>query len=180
MIHVLLLLIDYDTVTLFQEYELWCCLNNWIIPQGNSYNGNPFIGKEGLPIQMGSGVFCQSCGCGKVVAAAVTVPLWLWQFCICSNAVAVAMLWQYCGCGCGPARLWSDWVIHMIHYNAAQISSPAQAQQAPGPNVSSTRSSRSVYRADSRYAPSQWETALLCNYISHRLGTNLESALAVH
>ena len=33
------------------------------------------------------------------------------------------------------------------------------------------------FRADSRFAPSQWETALLCNGVSHRLGTNLESAL---
>ena len=34
-----------------------------------------------------------------------------------------------------------------------------------------------VYRADSRFAPSQWETALLCNDVSHWLGANLESAL---
>ena len=32
-------------------------------------------------------------------------------------------------------------------------------------------------KADSRFAPSQWETALLCNDVSHWLGTNLESAL---
>ena len=32
-------------------------------------------------------------------------------------------------------------------------------------------------KADSRSAPSQWETALLCKDVSHRLGTNLESAL---
>ena len=31
--------------------------------------------------------------------------------------------------------------------------------------------------ADSRFAPSQWETALLCNDVSHWLGANLESAL---
>ena len=31
--------------------------------------------------------------------------------------------------------------------------------------------------ADSRFAPSQWETALLCNAVSHWLGANLESAL---
>ena len=31
-------------------------------------------------------------------------------------------------------------------------------------------------RADSRFAPNQWEAALLCN-ISHWLGANLESAL---
>ena len=32
-------------------------------------------------------------------------------------------------------------------------------------------------RADSRFASSQWETALLCNDVSHWLDTNLESAL---
>ena len=33
------------------------------------------------------------------------------------------------------------------------------------------------YRADSRFAPSQWKTALLCNDVSHWLGAHLESAL---
>ena len=32
-------------------------------------------------------------------------------------------------------------------------------------------------RVDSRFAPSQWETALLCNAVSHWLGASLESAL---
>ena len=32
-------------------------------------------------------------------------------------------------------------------------------------------------RADSRFAPSQWETALLCNHVSHWLGASVESAL---
>ena len=32
-------------------------------------------------------------------------------------------------------------------------------------------------RADSRFAPSQWETALLCNDVTHWLGACLESAL---
>ena len=32
------------------------------------------------------------------------------------------------------------------------------------------------YRAESRFAPSQWETVLLCNNISHWLGAGLESA----
>ena len=32
-------------------------------------------------------------------------------------------------------------------------------------------------RADFRFAPSQWETALLCNDVSHWLGASLESAL---
>ena len=33
---------------------------------------------------------------------------------------------------------------------------------------------RACYRADSRSASSQWETALLCNDVSHCLGANLE------
>ena len=36
------------------------------------------------------------------------------------------------------------------------------------------------YSADSRFSPSQWETALLCNDVSHWLGANLESALWIH
>ena len=36
------------------------------------------------------------------------------------------------------------------------------------------------HRADSRFAPSQWETALLCNDISHWLGASLESALSAN
>ena len=36
----------------------------------------------------------------------------------------------------------------------------------------------SIYiRADSRFAPSQWEMLLLCNDVSHWLGTSLESTL---
>ena len=34
-----------------------------------------------------------------------------------------------------------------------------------------------IYRADSRFVPSQWETVLLSNDASHWLGTNLESAV---
>ena len=34
-----------------------------------------------------------------------------------------------------------------------------------------------LYRSDFRFAPSQWETALLCNDVSRWLGANLESAL---
>ena len=33
---------------------------------------------------------------------------------------------------------------------------------------------------DSRFVPSQWETALLCNDVSHWLSSNLESALHIH
>ena len=36
-----------------------------------------------------------------------------------------------------------------------------------------------MFRVDSRLAPSQWETALLCNAVSHWLSASLESALYV-
>ena len=39
---------------------------------------------------------------------------------------------------------------------------------------------RGILRADSRYAPSQWETVVLCNDVSHWLGANLKSALILH
>ena len=35
----------------------------------------------------------------------------------------------------------------------------------------------SSFRADSRFVPSQWETALLCNDVSHWLGTSLDWAI---
>ena len=34
-----------------------------------------------------------------------------------------------------------------------------------------------IYRVDSRFASSQWETVLLCNDVSHWLGASLESVL---
>ena len=37
--------------------------------------------------------------------------------------------------------------------------------------------SKIIYRADSRFAPSQWETALHCKDVSHWLGASLESTL---
>ena len=37
-----------------------------------------------------------------------------------------------------------------------------------------------AYRADSRFAPSQWETALLCSDVSYWLSESLESALCLY
>ena len=43
--------------------------------------------------------------------------------------------------------------------------------------VSTSSCHYGTYRADPRFAPSQWETALLCNDVSHWLGASLESTL---
>ena len=45
-------------------------------------------------------------------------------------------------------------------------------------NVTRNYKLAQFYRTNSRFAPSQWEMALLCNNISHWLGASLESALA--
>ena len=42
---------------------------------------------------------------------------------------------------------------------------------------SSFRPSDGFLRADSRFAPIQWEAVILCNDVSHWLGASLESAL---
>ena len=39
------------------------------------------------------------------------------------------------------------------------------------------RNNRNIFRVDSRLAPSQWETLLQSNAVSHWLGANLESTL---
>ena len=38
----------------------------------------------------------------------------------------------------------------------------------------------SLFKDDSRFAPSQWETVLLCNDVSHWLGASLESTLLLN
>ena len=45
------------------------------------------------------------------------------------------------------------------------------------PYTISSRASYGTSRADSRFVSSQWETVLLCNDVSHWLGTSQESAL---
>ena len=45
------------------------------------------------------------------------------------------------------------------------------------PDVPLNNATIVVFKADSWFAPSQWESALFCNAVSHLLGTSLESAL---
>ena len=59
------------------------------------------------------------------------------------------------------------------HYNTVKFSSKHLQQTSH----TSPLGSRYIIRADSRFAPSQWETALQSNAVSHWLGANLESAL---
>ena len=54
------------------------------------------------------------------------------------------------------------------HENSHSMSSPIEVKHLPD---------QGNFRADSRFAPSQWETSLQSNAVSHWLGANLESAL---
>ena len=78
---------------------------------------------------------------------------------------------QYCTC--------QNFVIVDIFYiftTENSIFVAIYTQEYQSPDVCA-RVCCTVNRADSRFAPSQWETALLCNAISHWLGASLESAL---
>ena len=55
--------------------------------------------------------------------------------------------------------------------------SPTWTLWFPNHNVYPAGKHSIRYSADSRYAPCQWETVLLCNDVSHWLGANLEWAL---
>ena len=46
-----------------------------------------------------------------------------------------------------------------------------------GNSFANARNLSVLHRADTRFAPNQWETALLCNDVSHWLGAYLEWAL---
>ena len=61
---------------------------------------------------------------------------------------------------------------HLVSYNAACVANTC------GSHDQSFRSNMIACRADSRFAPSQWQTALLCNDVFHWLGANLKSGLA--
>ena len=53
--------------------------------------------------------------------------------------------------------------------------SPLSALCEGNPQITGPVMQKAI-RADSRIMPNQWETALLCNDVSHWLGANLESA----
>ena len=79
--------------------------------------------------------------------------------------------WRYCSLA--KSHQWQD-----IYFNSVILHDKYYMW------LESTYNQHNIYekilnkhRADSRFAPSQWETALLCNDVSHWLGTGLESAL---
>ena len=90
-----------------------------------------------------------------------------WSF--ACNGVSI-LYWHYYNwaqsiCGhftCGSFGVWSLWPV--------TLGRPRYGAICPIPG-------RNNNWADYRFAPSQWETALLCNDVSHWLGANLESAL---
>ena len=63
----------------------------------------------------------------------------------------------------GPHR---QWAFHI----------PSEIQNLFLTSTSCPYQSQWMFRVCSRFAPSQWETALLCNDVSHWLGTNPMSA----
>ena len=67
-------------------------------------------------------------------------------------------------CSCGK---WASWPLFTSPTNRYKRHTLTQ-------NVVTNTGSPANCRADSRFAPSQWETALLCNDVSYWLSANLE------
>ena len=86
------------------------------------------------------------------------------------------------GCTAYPAHHHNDvmtWTRFLHHWALGGKSTGYQLSQFLLTTAWYTWNSRwrHAARADSRFAPSQWQTALLCNDVSHWLGTSLESTL---
>ena len=66
-----------------------------------------------------------------------------------------------------------------VNYNIVSVWQPTRKPDIQNPQIVWVYSCHRIYMADSRFASSQWETALLCNDVSHWLGASLESALYI-
>ena len=70
-----------------------------------------------------------------------------------------------------PLRIGENWWYESTKkYDVAKIKDSTEKPCGYGHSLC-------INRADSRFAPSQWELVLLCNDVSHWLGANLVSAL---
>ena len=101
---------------------------------------------------------------------------------------AMAGMWRYCWnvvadtswfnsshpCHKYSGNCWRQWVWEEHDYATAAAS--VYSKQWKGEQLQ-WKPRVGWHRAVSRFAPSQWETALLCNNVSHWLGASLESAL---
>ena len=103
-----------------------------------------------------------------VHAGARGAGIWVVQFAMCAR--------EYWNIGNG------EYSKYMSYYDMF-----TDIRQLPYNAIQKTKAFNFVFkvvhnlcRADSRFVPSQWETALFCNVVSHWLGANLEPALCMH
>ena len=95
-------------------------------------------------------------------------------------------LWDMCLMNCGICEMGLSLQAHAVcqqavtHIRICAITFACKHNQLQWGAV--TRNAvqyKMIIRADPRFAPSQWETALLCNDVSHWLDANLESAMII-
>ena len=107
----------------------------------------------------------------------ISILVRLYLYCCRSARHPLLEYWRYCSLLVNH---------HHIHIESVPVTS--RSVHAPLIRSGSHPESHHQYmeyipsniRADSRFASSQWETALLCNGITHWLGASLESALNMH
>ena len=84
----------------------------------------------------------------------------------------------YCGCiSCGARLLPVQNRFWINHSKRELVQQCHHGSQRPVLVTETSHKTSIGSRADSRFAPSQWETVLLCNDLSDWLGASLESAL---
>ena len=81
-------------------------------------------------------------------------------------------------CAATPGTLWLDDLLQINGISSAWKISVKHLQQMLYVALTRCINRKSGFMADSRLAPSQWETSSQSNAISHWLGTSLESALS--
>ena len=112
------------------------------------------------------------CGCREFKTEYFTPRHALWL-----QGIQIWILYQDVHCGCRESKLntlsrqtlWlqgiQNWILYQdMHCGCREFKTEYFIKTCTGD------------RADFRFAPSQWETVLLCNNISHWLGASLESA----
>ena len=78
------------------------------------------------------------------------------------------------------ARQLPEWCLRFIATNYSKLAGCSEetgAESVRSEKVYNFLITIDYFRADSRLPPSQWETSLQSNAVSHWLGANLESAL---
>ena len=136
-----------------------------VASQSYLYNGSLYTWKGGLYIETGPWM--------RAILEMQYIP---WNMYVV--LLSFVMLWLHTCQGC-PGYFRKPWMINnfITYWAVTYIRDLTVIRNVLGKIDWYQTQTEHIIRADPRFAPNQWETALLCNDVSHWLGANLESAL---